>query len=171
MVFVGLGPCRVPRGAAVAIQPVAWECSTAEGLGRSFAELRRCAIRNWARDFRHEVFPFTVHIDGRRLRAPRRWTFVTPGEIVMFPKDNVWGAPPGPSRSVTKGILYILRPLPRGKHTVRLRGHHAELGPVDIIYRLTVGNTASAHTSTASESDTDHARPWWFKTKSTVGSN
>jgi hypothetical protein len=167
VVFVGQGPCRVPRGAAVAIGTIAWECSTAEGLGRTFAELRRCAIRNWHRDFRHEVFPFTVHIDGRRVRAPRRWTFVTPGEIVMFPEDNVWGAPAGPSRSVTKGILYILRPLPPGTHTLRLRGRHEQLGPVDLIYRLTVGNSAGPHASSIERRDADSDRPWWFRTKTT----
>jgi hypothetical protein len=147
--------------------PLLWECSTAEGLGRTFAELRRCAIRNWHRDFRHEVFPFTVHIDGRRVQAPRRWTFVTRGEIVMLPEGNVWGVAAGPTRSVTKGVLYILRPLSRGTHTLRLRGRHEELGTIDLIYRFTVGNTTSAHASSIERRDVGSDRAWWFKTKRT----
>ena len=165
VVFMGPhgGHRRIPRGAAVAISPFGWECSTAEGLDDSWAELRRCAVRNWARDFGPQVFPLTARLDGRRLRGARRWTFISPGEIVMFPEDNIWGASPGPSRSVIKGLFYILRPLHRGTHTLRVRGRHELFGPIDIIYRLTVGKAAAAHISTPHGLNKDHSGPAWGK--------
>jgi hypothetical protein len=62
-----------------------------------------------------------VLIDGKRLHRVRRSIFRTPGEIVDFPQRNIWGAEPGPSKSVTKGFLIVLRPLDPGLHTVRVR--------------------------------------------------
>ena len=96
-----------------------WECSTAEGLGETWAELRACAKNNFARDLDPDIYHQNVYIDGKRLRHQRDWvTHTTPGEIIDFPKDNIWGAEPGPSKSVTKGFLFILRPLSEGRHRI-----------------------------------------------------
>jgi hypothetical protein len=78
----------------------------------------------------------------------------------MFPESNVWDAPPGPSRSVTKGLLFMLRPLSPGTHTLRVRGHHDELGEVDFTYRLAVGNSARA-LSRPGGRDAGRHRPLW----------
>jgi hypothetical protein len=96
-----------------------WECSTAEGLGDTWAELRSCAKNNFARDLDPDLYHQNVYIDGKRLRHQREWvTHTTPGEIIDFPDPNIWGAEPGPSKSVTKGFLFILRPLTEGKHRI-----------------------------------------------------
>jgi hypothetical protein len=139
---VFLGPsgadCRVPEGKALVLGGASWECSTAEGLGMTFEALRRCATENFARDLGRDVVSFTLRIDGKRVSHPRRWTFVTSGEIITFPDDNIWGAVAGPSKSVTKGILWILRPLREGRHTVRIHVVVDQVGAFDFIWRLRV---------------------------------
>lgn len=122
---VFLGPsgadCTVSDEAALVVTPAFgfWECSTAEGHGETWAELRACAKNNFARDLDPDLYHQNVYIDGKRLLHQRDWvTHTTPGEIIDFPKNNIWGAEPGPSRSVTKGFLFILRPLSPGSHRI-----------------------------------------------------
>jgi hypothetical protein len=130
--------CRVPEGKAIAFSGPFWECSTAEGLGDTFRELRRCAVDNFARDLARDVFGITVRIDGDRVLHPRRWVFVTPGEIVVFPDDNIWGAPGGPSKSVTKGFYFIVRPLDEGRHQIRIHVNDAVFGEFNVTYSVRV---------------------------------
>lgn len=121
---VFLGPaganCTVSDEAALAVTSVFgfWECSTAEGLGDTWAELRSCARNNFARDLDPDIFHQSVYIDGKRLRHQRDWVDLTPGEIIDFPDPNIWNAEPGLSKSVTKGFLFILRPLSEGRHRI-----------------------------------------------------
>jgi hypothetical protein len=133
-------PCSVPPGKAVGIPFASWECSTAEGLGRTYAELRRCAVDNYAADFGPESLRFSVRIDGRVLPNPRAWTIVTPvpADLIDFPEDNIWDAVPGPSKSVTKGLFYILRPLSPGAHRVVIDLDHDEFGELTLVSRLRV---------------------------------
>jgi hypothetical protein len=139
---VFLGPegatCRVPDDKILLLPGAGWECSTAEGLGETFRALRRCAVENFARDFGPDALSFKLWIDGRRVRQPRRWTFVSPGEMVVLPENNIWGAPGGPTKSVTKGLLYILRPFEEGRHRIRFRVSIAGEEPFDIVWRLRV---------------------------------
>jgi hypothetical protein len=79
----------------------------------------------------------------------------------MFPEENVWDARPGPSRSVTKGLFYMFRPLQRGTHTLRARGHHDVFGDVELLYRVIVGNPRPASASLGE----GNASAWWSKTK------
>ncbi len=140
---VFLGPngadCRIPSGRSVAFTVVFWECSTAEGLGETFAELRRCAKENWHNDFNAEVFKLRMSIDGRPLPKWHRWIYVTPGEIIDFPEENLWGAPPGPSKSVTKSPFWMLRPLRAGDHLISVHVEHEVFGEIDWDYKLHVG--------------------------------
>jgi hypothetical protein len=139
---VFLGPsgadCTIPEGQSVAFSPFFWECSTAEGLGETFLELRKCARQNFANDFGPAVFRFTVRIDGKRLVNPRRWTFETPGEVVVFPDDNIWFAPGGPTKSVTKGFFYILQPMIPGQHEIRVHGDHQVFGEANFVWTLLI---------------------------------
>jgi hypothetical protein len=129
IVFVVFAPvCHVPEGAAVAFDLGWWECSTAEGLGETFAELRQCARENFRKDLNPDAYAIDLWIDGERVRRPRRWTFITPGEIVNFPEENIWDVEPGRSKSVTKGFFYILKPLSEGRHVIRLQAVHEVQG-------------------------------------------
>lgn len=130
--------CVIPRGKATGFSTAFWECSTAEGLGETYAELRRCAVQNWARDFSSDVFRTKIWIDGRLLSHPRRWTILTPtpADLIDFPAENLWGATPGPSKSVTKGLFYILHPLSRGTHSIKIQAEHEILGDLTYTYTL-----------------------------------
>ena len=120
VVFLGSfgADCSVPAGTPLVVGTASWECSTAEGLGETFRQLRRCANENFDRDFSPEIFYQKVLIDGVHLKRSRRWVSVTPGEIIDFPEDNIWDAEPGPSRSVSKGFLFVLRGMSPGEHVV-----------------------------------------------------
>jgi hypothetical protein len=120
VVFLGSfgSDCAVPAGTPLVFGTASWECSTAEGLGRTFRRLRRCAVRTFEADFGPAVFYQKITIDGVHVRRTRRWITETPGEIIDFPEDNLWGAKPGPSRSVSKGFLFVARGLPVGDHRI-----------------------------------------------------
>jgi hypothetical protein len=142
VVFLGgIGAdCTIPAGAAVAFTPGLgyWECSTAEGLGETFPELRRCARGNFARDLGADVYHQRIVIDGDRLQHQRSWVVITPGETIDFPTDNIWGAVPGPSKSVTKGFMFLLRPLREGTHRIRWFLHHDVFGDFQAVWKLRV---------------------------------
>jgi len=140
-VFIGASgaDCAVPSGAAIGLSTYFWECSTAEGLGNNYRALRRCAEENFDHDFGPQVSHTTLKIDGAKVNHPRRWTFTTPGEIIDFPKNNLWGALPGPSKSVTRGTMYIIRSLPDGVHHIRLHVNDQVFGKFNIDYTLHVG--------------------------------
>jgi hypothetical protein len=135
---VFLGPfgadCDVPGGHPILLPDGFWECSTGEGLGDTFGELRRCARENFAADFDPAFFQLSVWVDEVKVLHPRRWTFLSPGEFFRFPRNNIWGADPGRTKSVTKGMLWLVRPLVPGDHTLRLH----IFGCCDIIWSLHV---------------------------------
>ena len=141
---VFLGPsgadCSVPEGSLLVFTGAIsfWECSTAEGLGENFRQLRRCATHNFARDLDPEKFHLRLWIDGDRVAHPRRWTFLSPGEIIDFPKENLWDAVPGPSKSVTKSFLWLLRPPSEGSHRIRLVQRDEVIGTFRSVWKLEV---------------------------------
>jgi len=120
-VFVGPNgsDCDMPAGYPVVVSGGFWECSTAEGLGDTWAELRQCARDNFVQDFGRQSIRLTLRIDGQEVAHCRRWTFLSPGEIIVFPKHNLFGATPGASKSVTRGFVWILRPLTPGDHDMQ----------------------------------------------------
>ena len=42
--------------------------------------------------------------------------------IATYPKDNIFGAPAGPTQGVSDGVWAFLKPLPPGNHTIHHRG-------------------------------------------------
>lgn len=140
VVFVA-GPgadCAIPEGSIVVFGTFGWECSTAEGLGETYGELRNCARENFARELNRDAIHQRLLIDGDPLKFLRQWVIVTPGEVVDFPRDNIWGVEPGPSKSVTKGWLFILRPLDEGKHRIVNRVTSDVFGDQRFVWKLRV---------------------------------
>ncbi len=141
---VFLGPfgadCSVPAGAPLVFTGALsfWECSTAEGLGDTFRQLRKCARQNFARDLDPEKFRQRIWIDGERLEHLRRWIFISPGEVIDFPTENIWDAVPGPSKSVTKSFLWIVRPLSEGTHRIRAVAKDVVFGTFRFVWKLDV---------------------------------
>jgi hypothetical protein len=140
VVFLGAAGanCAVPTGTPLAFSVAIgyWECSTAEGLGESYFLLRRCATKMFARDINARVYRQRILIDGNRLARNRRWIFRTPGEIIDFPMHNIWNTEPGPSKSVTKGFFFILKPLDVGLHTVRVKARDDVIGKFLFVWKL-----------------------------------
>jgi len=112
--------CSIPADTPVGFTaPLAtWECSTAEGLGETFEDLTRKCTGLFYRDISKRTFNLIITIDGELVRGDRRWVNTTPGEIVVFPENNLWGVEAGPSNSVSKGFFFLLRPLSVGTHTI-----------------------------------------------------
>ncbi len=132
--------CSVPADAALAFTPAlgGFECSTAEGLGETWRELRTCAREHFAAEINPDLYHQTVRIDGERLVHQRQWVSHTPGEIVDFPKDNIWGVEPGLSRSLTKGFLFILEPLDPGEHRIVVIANDEVVGDFRWVWKLHV---------------------------------
>ena len=128
----------VPEGAPVLVPLFGWECSTAEGLGDTYRQLRRCAGRNFLNDFDPDSFRVRVNVDGERIRNARRWTFTSPKLIIDFPRENLWGAVPGPSKAVSKEVDLILKPLVEGDHKVVLRVSSSVFGEIRFVWKLHV---------------------------------
>ena len=137
----GGGDCSVPAGAALAFSPaLAWfECSTAEGLGETWRELRTCAREHFAANINPDLYHQKVLIDGERLVHQRQWVRHSPGEIVDFPKENIWDVDAGPSRSLTKGFLFILEPLDPGEHRIVVIAKDEVVGNFRWVWKLHVG--------------------------------
>ena len=131
--------CTIPPGAAVAFTTYIgfWECSTAEGLGDTYPQLRHCARHNFGRDI-EGLLHQRITLDGERIKNLWHWVFLTPGEMIDFPEDNVWGAEPGPSKSVTKGFFFMLQPLSEGDHTIRAKLRHPFVGTLRFVWKLHV---------------------------------
>ena len=116
---IGTGDgCVVPAGRPVVLAYLGWSCSTAEGGGRTFAELRRCAERAWRGELGD--VGITMVVDGNRVREPRRWTVSSHDMWVDLPRHNVWDVRPGWTRSVGRGIFHVLKPPVAGEHVVRV---------------------------------------------------
>ena len=112
--------CMVPQRKAVGLTAMAHECSTAEGNGKTYRQLRRCAVRGWR--LNGTGFRVDIRIDGQKVKQPRAWTFTSIGRVVDLPANNIWGAPPGPTKSVTRGLFYMIKPLDPGRHSIRFSG-------------------------------------------------
>jgi len=140
VVFLGTqgADCTVSKDAALVFTPGAWECSAAEGLGDTWAKLRACARDNFDHDFGPELYHQSVYIDGKRLRHQRDWVVRSPGELIDLPDDNLVGAEPGPTESVTKGFLFILRPLDEGRHRIVVDAVDEVFGEFHWVWKLHV---------------------------------
>ncbi len=130
--------CTVPPEKGLLFSAATWECSTAEGLGDTFAELRACAKHNFRRDLGHEAVRLQLQIDGIHVPHARDWTFLGPGQIVDLPDDNIWGAPGGPTKSITKGFLFLVAPLSIGEHLIMAHATFPDGFKVHIGYRVNV---------------------------------
>ncbi len=132
--------CSIPSDTPVAFAGLlaTWECSTAEGLGSSFDELTRKCTGLFYRDISRRTFNLILTIDGELVRGDRRWVNVTPGEVIDFPENNLWGVEPGPSNSVSKGFFFLLRPLSVGTHEISAKAVDDNFGTFSAVWTLEV---------------------------------
>ncbi|MEZ0235132.1 MAG: hypothetical protein ACAH81_09320 [Actinomycetota bacterium] len=95
-------------------------------------------MENFDSDLGPDAFYQKVLIDGVHVRRSRRWVSVMPGEIIDFPEDNLWGAEPGPSKSVSKGSLFVARGMPVGDHSIVVRAFFDGTFAFEVVWDLHV---------------------------------
>lgn len=61
-------------------------------------------------------------VDGMIFQVLQTYRVQSPLFNFTFPKDNIFGAPAGPTQSVSDGIFLLLQPLSPRNHTVHFTG-------------------------------------------------
>jgi hypothetical protein len=111
--------CQVEAGRPVLLSPLGYGCSTAEGDGRTYGELRRCVKRNFKTQLGDAKLK--LYVDGTLVTDPDRWIFVSSEGKITFPDKNIFGAPGGRTRSMGKGFYFMLRSPTPGQHVVQAK--------------------------------------------------
>jgi len=93
------------------------ECSTAEKNGDTPAELRKCAT-----GFADQFTDLSLTIDGTPVVDLAKFRVSSPVFTFTAAIGNVFGIPPGTTRSVADGYWVLMRPLPPGSHTISFGG-------------------------------------------------
>jgi hypothetical protein len=129
--------CTLPAGKALLLNLSGGECSTAEGNGKTFEALRKCA-----RNYNPPTTEVDATVDEAHLTNLTRYRFATPLYRFAYPAGNILGVHgSGTSQSVEDGIFVMLAPLAAGRHTVVTHivdpSSHWD---VRITYRLTISS-------------------------------
>ena len=107
----------VPSGKALLFPPLTTECSYAEDTTlKTEAQLRSCAVNGNQGGMPHVV------VDGITFHSLQTYEVQSSLFSFTFPPNNIFGAPAGPSQTVSHGWFIMLEPLSPGKHTVHLSG-------------------------------------------------
>lgn len=107
----------MPAGKGILFPALTIECSYAEDSTlKTEAQLRSCAVNG------DQGGIAQVSIDGVNLQSLQTYKVQSPLFTSTFPKDNIFGAPAGPTQSVSDGIFLVLQPLSPGNHTVHFTG-------------------------------------------------
>ena len=126
--------CTIPAGTSILVPLINVECSTAEGNGDTPAELRACA-----RDVAEQFTDLSLTIDGVAIADLQRFRVHSPVFQFTAAEGNVFGIPPGTTRSVADGFWVLIRPLSPGTHTISFGGVFPPQGFTTFVtYRLTV---------------------------------
>jgi hypothetical protein len=133
--------CTIPGGVAILIPPLNSECSTAEFPDLTTEqELYECA-----KSFQDQTQQLDFVLDGTKLQGLENSRIVSPLFNVTFPQDNIFGAPPGPTKAVADGNWVFLKPLPPGEHELTSKGSSLDITTTatntfvsDVTYHLIV---------------------------------
>ena len=107
--------CDIPPDKAILLSPLNIECSYAEFPSmKTEKELRDCA--QWPGAF------VKVTIDGVDVQDIDKYSVQSPLFDVVLPEENIFGAPPGPTKAVSGGWWILLPPLPPGAHKISFGG-------------------------------------------------
>ena len=63
-----------------------------------------------------------ISVDGVHLQFLQSYEVQSPLFNFTYPKDNIFGAPPGPTQGVSDGVFVILLPLTPGNHIIHASG-------------------------------------------------
>jgi hypothetical protein len=102
--------CYVPGGKALGIALAANECCMAEFPYMDINELQKYAEAG------DKVRFLKMSIDGKPLENMQEYGVKSKIFDVSLPKDNLFDAPPGPTKAVGHAFMVIVKPLPSGPH-------------------------------------------------------
>lgn len=106
--------CTIPAQKAIFFPLIAKECSFAEDYDlKRTVELRKRVGQVIDLVTRLELIINRVKIDNLRKYRADSDVF-----DLVFPKNNVYNVPAGPTKSVTDGYWIFLRPFPVGEHEI-----------------------------------------------------
>jgi len=133
--------CTIPAGKAVMFPVFNGECSYAEfPQYKSESDLRKCA-----KDQLDKVTNVDASVDGAKIPDLQKYRAQSPLFDVVLPSNNVFGAPPGPTKSVADGFWLILTPLSIGNHNIHFAGSAVDITSsgvtnfaTDVSYDLTI---------------------------------
>ena len=131
----------IPNGVALFFPIINNECSTLEGNGTTYYQLRSCAS-----GFQDLATNMTCEVDGTPVRNLDRYRVVSPLFTYTVPDNNIFQIfgedfPGGStSPSVSDGVYLMLRPLSAGRHVIHVTGEIPTYNfGLDVTYNLKVG--------------------------------
>jgi hypothetical protein len=133
--------CVIKKGNAILFPIITSECSYAEfPKYKSEQELRACAVSQ-----QDQVSYIEATVDGTAIQNLQKYRVQSPLFNVVFPSDNIFGTPPGPSQSVADGFYVFLSPLSPGIHNIHFKASNVDFTVTgtnslaqDVIYHLTI---------------------------------
>jgi hypothetical protein len=113
--------CNIPAGKAILIPLLNSFCDYATYTNyKSEPGLRGCAMSD--QDDSSKLIKLEATIDGVKVKAPEKYRVQSPLTSIVFPENNLWGSPPGPTQLVSDGFWLLLEPLDPGIHKISFTG-------------------------------------------------
>jgi hypothetical protein len=120
--FGNTGPirrsCIIPFGKSILFPVLEKEDSFAEDIDlvNEAQLIQRCV------DAMDRVLSLEASIDGDKVSNLTCYRVRSDVFELTFPKDNVYGVKPGPTKSVCDGYWLFIKPLPLGVHSIQFAG-------------------------------------------------
>jgi hypothetical protein len=128
----GHASCTVPAGTPLLISPGGGTCDTTTGPATA-AELRACD-----EDYLTQFTAFDVTIDTVEVPLIERYRFETPAFKLVLKPDNLLGVRAGTYQAVAISYTLLVRPLPKGVHTIVVHDELVSGQSADFQVRLRV---------------------------------
>lgn len=133
--------CVIHAGKAILVSIINVVCSYATDPElKSESELRSCAKTD-----QDKVTSVELTLDGVKLPDLKKYRIQSPLFDVTFPKNNVFGGKPGPTKAISDGYWVFLKPLSPGRHEIHHSGALVDFTTTsttnfatDVTYHLTV---------------------------------
>lgn len=126
----------VPAGKALLFSITGAEADTLGSPGASEDELRAMVTA----PFEQLTIVASAEVDGAPLAEVDQYLATSPLFEIDVPEPSLFGTPGGTGLAMAQGWFFILTPLPKGPHTIRVTYHVVEFPEVDgdTTYHVTV---------------------------------
>jgi hypothetical protein len=127
---------RVPTGKGLLFSITGAACDTLSLPGLSEQDLLDCVNA----PFNELTIFASAEVDGLPIANVDRYLVTSPLFDINVPENGLFGIPSGIGQAIEKGWFFVLAPLSKGQHTIRVRAHIVEAPEFDgdTTYHLTV---------------------------------